>query len=162
MGVEVGVALAAAQVIGSAIEGNAQEKALNAQAEADDANAIIAGRAASDAARRGDYAAVRHKLAAGQVAGEQTARLAASGLDTTSGTLADNIGQTHMSGDLDALMAQNDAASEAYGYSVQKANLHKTADLKRQAARQALPLSLLAGVTRGAAQFLPTVRQMGA
>lgn len=155
MGVEVAVALGAASLIGSVVKGVAEKTSLDAQAQANDENAVIANRAATDAAQRGDYAAVQRKIEVGQLAGKQQLALAASGLDTTSGTPAALKASTRAMGDLDALMAQNNAASEAYGYSTQASNMRKTARLQRQQSSLAIPLSLLSGVTLGASQLLP-------
>lgn len=155
MGVEVGVALAGASLIGSLLEGSAQEKALKAQAKNDEDNAKVAARAATDAAQRGDYAASQEKMKAGQVASAAKVAGAASGVETSTGTPAKLIEQTRAMGDLDALMTTNNAAAEAYGYAVQKGNLNANAKLKRDQAGQALPMSLLTGVTRGASMLLP-------
>lgn len=91
-------------------------------------NARMAEYAAADAQRRGEENATAALRRARQVKGAQRARLAAAGLDLTSGTPADLQDQTDFFGESDANTARFNGAQEAWSSRAQAAGLRGQGD----------------------------------
>lgn len=101
----------------------------NAMAEQ---NAKIQTQAAEDAAGRGAIEANAAKQNAAQVAGSQRAAMAAGGVDVGSGSALDLLSDTARAGELDALIARNNAARESYGLQVSAADSLARGSMARQ------------------------------
>lgn len=101
----------------------------NAMAEQ---NAKIQTQAAEDAAGRGAIEANAAKQNAAQVAGSQRAAMAAGGVDVGSGSALDLLSDTARGGELDALIARNNAARESYGLQVSAADSLARGRMARQ------------------------------
>lgn len=71
---------------------------------------------AQDALQRGSMAAAQLRMRGNQLAGQQKAAYAASGVDSSSGSAADTLASTRAMAELDAQTAKNNAAREALGY----------------------------------------------
>jgi hypothetical protein len=117
-------------VVGGGIQAKMQMDAAQAQAKGErmngeyanaigEINADIANTNAQDAEMRGEKEANAYRAAVKKIVGKQRARLAAQGLDTTSGSAGDLVGETGLMGELDALTIRNNARREAYGFRVQ-------------------------------------------
>lgn len=85
-------------------------------------NAQLAEGQAADATARGAEAESRQRLATKGLIGSQRAALAASGVDANSGSAALLQEDSARQGALDALTIRNNAARQAWGYSVDAAN----------------------------------------
>lgn len=99
-------------------------------------NAQIAERAAADALNRGEKDAGKVRTQADQVVGEQRAQYAEGGAVVSSGTAADVQAATQAQGSLEALVAKNNAAREAWGFRNQ-ATQYRIAGSEAQAAGDA-------------------------
>jgi hypothetical protein len=73
-------------------------------------NALIQGRMAEDALKRG------------QIKSQQAAKMGAAGIDMGVGSAADMLADTAMMGELDALTLRSNAQREAWGHDVQASN----------------------------------------
>lgn len=101
----------------------------NAMAEQ---NAKIQTQAAEDAAGRGAIEANAAKQNASLMAGSQRAAMAAGGVDVGSGSALDLLSDTARGGELDALIARNNAARESYGLQVSAADSLARGRMARQ------------------------------
>ena len=95
-------------------------------------NAKMQTQAAEDAAGRGAIEANAAKQNAAQVAGSQRAAMAAGGVDVGSGSSLDLLSDTARGGELDALIARNNAARESYGLQVSAADSLARGRMARQ------------------------------
>lgn len=100
-------------------------------------NANLAEQAAKDAIARGDIEAGRVRSATRQTVGSQRAALAAQGIDINTGSAADVQSDTTRIGALDELTTKNNAAREAFGYTVQAWNERQQGELARLGSRNA-------------------------
>lgn len=94
----------------------------NAQGSLFDTNAKYADSLAADATQRGIFAEDRVRSAMRQTGGAQRAAAAAAGLSPDAGSARDVFQNDQMLGELDALTVRNNAAREAYGFTVQASN----------------------------------------
>jgi hypothetical protein len=78
--------------------------------------------AAADATDRGRVASGALARKQGQQIGQAQVALAASGVDTQSGTALQDIAKSRANADLDRLTLENNAAREAWGYKVKAVN----------------------------------------
>lgn len=102
-----------------------------------DLNATLADRNAADALDRGRLAENRQRGDVRGVLGAQRAAYAGSGVDLSSGSVADVQSDTARMGELDALTIRNNAAREAWGYQVEGAQLRSKAKFARQGGKNA-------------------------
>lgn len=136
MGATAGIMLlTGGSAVNSALDqraaGSAARQRGEYEAAVQEQNATLAEQQATDALSRGQIAESRQRGVTRQVTGANRAALAAQGLDTSSGSAADVIGQDQLFGDLDALTIRNNAAREAWGYNVDAANQRQSARLAR-------------------------------
>lgn len=152
--------LLAASTVAGAYGAYSSSQAAKAQAEyqADvaQANAIMAGYQREDALRRGEEEAQLAARQAERMRGTQVARLASNGLDITSGSSLSILEDTVFFGAQDAQTIRNNAAREAWGYSVQADNALASSQMYTSAARAQNParaagLSLLSSAGQFAA-----------
>ena len=127
------------------------------QADVAQANATMAGYQREDALRRGEEDAQQAARQAERMRGTQAARLASNGLDITSGSSLSILEDTAFFGAQDAQTIRNNAAREAWGYSVQADNALASSQMYTSAAKAQNPgsaagLSLLSS----AGQFAGT------
>jgi hypothetical protein len=120
---------------GQVQQGKAAEGQANYQAAVGRNNAIIAERQARDSEERGaaDELAQRRQTAA--VLGKQRAGMAANGVDLSSGSPLDILGDTAAFGELDALTVRSNAAREAYGFRAQGSQFTSDAAAQQIAGR---------------------------
>lgn len=114
------------------------------QAQVHANNQIIAERQATDALKRGDMEATRHRQAVEGLKGRQRTALASANLDLSSGSPLDILADTAGLGELDALTIESNAAREAAGYRAQGMNFGAEAALERSRAKSSLASSGLA------------------
>jgi opacity protein-like surface antigen len=131
------LASTAFQVYGQYQQGKAQQAQYDYQAQVDRNNAQIAEWQAQDALRRGEIEEKQHRIKVGQLAGRQRSVLAASGVDVSSGSALDILGDTAELGELDALTIRSNAAREAYNYRVQASNSQASSALSSLAGQNA-------------------------
>lgn len=132
-------ALNAAQTVttiaGQRQQANALDKAGAYSRAAFDENARLAEQQAADALAQGKTAELRQRTAGRQFRGAQRARLAAQGIDISSGSAADVQAETVAMSELDALTIRNNARRAAYGYQVQAGDLRRQGALAELSAR---------------------------
>lgn len=160
--------LLAASAVAGAYGAYSSSQAAKAQAEYQSdvaqANATMAGYQREDALRRGEEEAQLAARQAERMRGTQVARLASNGLDITSGSSLSILEDTAFFGAQDVQTIRNNAAREAWGYSVQADNERASSQMYSSAARAQNPtraagLSLLssagqfAGTSTGQAQM---------
>lgn len=159
--VYVGVAVA---VIGAGIsaysaseQASAQKKQLNYQAKVDANNAKIAEWQRSDALQRGEIEAQNSMRQQAQLIGAQRATLAANGTDITQGSSLDLLTSTKFTGAADVNQIQNNAAREAWGFTVDAANTRASQNLTEWQANSINPTKV--GVMTGVGSLLSSAGQ---
>lgn len=100
----------------------AEQAALNHQAQIAANNAQTANELAADALNRGVTAKLQQQLRTRQLAGTQRASMAARGLDISDGSALDILTTTEFMGQVDANTVSDNAAREAWGFRNQSAN----------------------------------------
>ncbi len=110
-----------------------QQANLNYQAQQQRNNATVAQQQADDAIARGKVEEQKRRMLTQQQIGTQTAALAGQGTDLE-GSPTDILGDTKATGELDALTIRNNAAREAYGYTMQAYGYNNDATLKTTSA----------------------------
>lgn len=93
-----------------------QQAALQAEAQVQANNAVLAGFQAEDATARGETAANQAMLKGGQVKGTQRASMAANGVDLSVGSAQLVLNDTDYITSVDAAQLRDNAAREAWGY----------------------------------------------
>lgn len=116
------IAVMAVSMAMSAKQASAQKQSGNVQAQVAEMNAKISDQAANDAINRGGAEADKQRSRARQLAGTQSATMAANGVDLGTGGAMDILGDTAAMGELDALTVLNNASREAYGHRVSAFN----------------------------------------
>jgi hypothetical protein len=132
------------------MQGQANKEQANSQAAALRQNALYMGNAANDARARGIQEADWSRVQGQGLIGTQRAAMAASGgvVDTGSNAiLQQDVAQL---AELDALTISNNAAREAYGYDVSRADNLTTARNLQTNARKGMMTSILGGALGGA------------
>lgn len=113
-------------------------------------NARILERQARYAEEQGSHDVSLIGRRARQIQGSQRARLAAQGVDVSSGSALDVQMETEAMSEMDKLMARNNAAREAYGYRSQAQAVRHGASMQGLGARSAARSTLLQSYTSGA------------
>ena len=101
----------------------------NYQAQVDRRNAIIAQQNADQKRQEGIEEARLQRIKTLQAVGSQQAAMAANGIDISSGTALDVIGDTAAQGELDALTTMYNSETEARAYENQSNNFNNQANL---------------------------------
>lgn len=119
---------------GSSIFGGlSAKKNAYANAAVAEQNAQYASAQAGDAIERGSEEAAVHYLRVGQLKGEQTAAMAANGIELGFGSPLEVVGSTAMLGEMDAATIRKNAKREAEGYRIQGFNyLNQAAGYRRE------------------------------
>lgn len=113
----------------------AAERQGNYEGDMLDLNAGLAEQSAADATARGRQAETRQRRGMRQLAGAQRAALGASGVVLDSGSALDVVQNDQALGEFDALTIRNNAAREAWGYTVQADDYRRQAGMTRAAGR---------------------------
>jgi len=105
--------------VGQQQQANATAAAANYQAQVARNNAIVNERNAQAIEQAGQTEEQNQRLKTAQVQGQQRAAMAASGIDTTSGTPLNVLGDTAKLGELDALTIRSNTARKVYNMRVE-------------------------------------------
>lgn len=125
------IAASAVSAYGAIQSGNAAKNQAEYQAAVDRDNQQRAEWQAKDALDRGAEAERQQRLKVQSALGSQRAAMAANGVDLSSGSPLDILGDTAMYGEMDALTIRSNAEREAYGYRVQSQNFATNAQLSQ-------------------------------
>lgn len=138
---------------GAIQQGQATAAANTYSAQVQDMNATLADRRAKDAIARGQVDEQRKRQQVAQVRGQQTAAMAANGVDLSFGSPLDTIVDTSVLGELDALTIRTNSAREAYDFKVDAVNKRSGAGMSRMQADNAVTGSYMnaAGTILGGA-----------
>lgn len=112
--------------------GTAQKAAKESEAQLSDYNAQVADIQATDAVQRGQQDEQRVRAGVRGMIGKQRAGFAAGNIDVGFGSAVDVQADAAFLGEQDALTVRNNAAREAWGYSVQAVDLRKRAEITRK------------------------------
>lgn len=121
-----------AGVAGTVVSGVAQAQALDAQAQQDRNNAVIAQRNAEDARQRGIVAEQAQQIKTKQMLGRQVNILSERSI-AMNGSALDILGDTAMFGKMDALTIRGNYEREAIADETQKYNFLADAQQKSNA-----------------------------
>lgn len=134
------------QLVGGAVgargayaKSKADKAAYGYQADVMDTNATIEHEASKDALRRGQTSVVNSELKTRQLKGEQTARMAANGVDLSTGSPLNILTDTDFMGANDATVLAMNAAKEAWGHDVRAMNDTSNAEMLRRRAGMESP-----------------------
>lgn len=146
MGVTAGVAVLA----GTAVSAYGSYQSGQAAKRTGRFNARIGELQADDAIQRGELDVNKQRSATQGLIGAQRASYAGQGVELDNGSALDVQGDTAQYGEMDALMARNNAAREAWGYRVGAVNSRLQGNYAARAANTQAISSLATG---GAAAF---------
>lgn len=158
------IAAAAVSAYGAVQSGNAAKNQAEYQSAVDRNNQQTAEWQAKDALDRGAEAERQQRLKVQSALGSQRAAMAANGVDLTSGSPLDILGDTAMYGELDALTIRSNAEREAYGYRAQSQNFGTSAQLTQMrgsAAQTAGAIGAGSTLLAGAGQAAGTWAKFG-
>lgn len=145
------------QAFGSVQAGTSARQSARFNASVAENNAELSRRLAEDARRRGRIEEQRNRLQAARLKGRQAAALGAQGLDTSSGSPLDVLGDTAALGELDALQIRANAEREAFQHSLRQSDFLNQASLSRARGDQAFTQGLFragGSLLTGAGRFL--------
>lgn len=140
--------------VGGLMQGQANVRQADADAEALRKNAVFLSRAAGDAKARGRHESDWARIEGQQLIGSQRAAMAGSGGVVDTGTNAILQQDAAQLTELDALTISNNAAREAYGYEVQAWDNETTARTGQKNARNGMLSSILGGALGGASSSM--------
>lgn len=139
-----------ASLLGGAMKGDADQQALEARRQAALQNRQFAQAQAADALQRGAQQAGQLRTRGSQIIGTQRAGYGASGIDANSGTAAEVQASTRAISEVDAGMAMNNAARQAWGHQVSADQYGQEAELDQRAKREVGFGTLLGGIGQAA------------
>lgn len=142
--------------IGSGLQNEAQRRAAMARAGQDYANADLAERAGANAIARGDVVGEKANLRSGHAVAEGRQQYATSGVDTSSGSPLNVLGDAKMMGALDDMTIRNNAFRESMGYKVEAINSRRKGDYEINSQKDYLAKQVLT-TSSGAAGILAGV-----
>ena len=153
------IAAAVAAVAGAAIGGvsaanaaDAQQKSAEFNAEVQANNAKIAAQQRSAALQQGQQQAQQAEMQQAQLHAQQVAAISANGVDLNSGSATDLLATTKFLGNQDVATIQNNAARQAWGYSIDSQNSSNQSLLNSWQASRSDPTT--AGVMSGVGSLL--------
>ncbi len=130
----------------SVMDARAQQQQADYNAAIDRNNAIAANYQAQSAIEKGEVDEKQSRLQTKRLAGQQTAALAANGIQLGSGSAADVLADTAEQGELDAQTTAHNAQLAAWGYKNQADNYNAQAVGTEAAGRSNATGSLLSGI----------------
>lgn len=122
---------------GAVQQGQATAASNRYNAQVQEMNATLADRRAKDALARGAVEEQRKRQQVAGLRGQQTAAMAANGVDLTFGSPLDTIVDSAVLGELDALTIRTNTAREAYDFKVGAVNQRAGATMSRMSADNA-------------------------
>ena len=117
--------------------GELEQQAAEDQAKLLEWNATIADAQAADAIKRGQEEQSRFRAGVRGLIGSQRAATAANNIEVGFGSALDVQADAAFLGELDALTIQNNAAREAWGYSVEAEDTRRRAEITRKTGKYA-------------------------
>lgn len=146
-GVATGVLIAA--TLGTALyTADVQKKQGEANAQGLEQQAKIDAMSKADALAMGDRDTERMLWRTRQALGQQRAAIAANGIDPTTGTASELLGETAMFGEIEQQDARLNAARQAWGYDVSAANNRYGADMARWSGKANSNATILGGIAQ--------------
>lgn len=136
------------------MQGQANQEQADSQAAALRQNALYMGNAANDARARGIQDADWSRVQGQGLIGTQRAAMAASGGVVDTGSNARLQQDAAQLAEFDALTISNNAAREAYGYDVSRADNLTTANNLQSTAKNGMMTSILGGALGGASSSM--------
>lgn len=124
--------------VGAIQQGQAANASAKYNAQVADMNAQMADRAAKDALERGQLEEQKQRQRTAQLMGQQTAAMAANGVDLSFGSPLDTLVDTAMLGEMDALTIRTNTYREERDIRQQGANYRGQAAMERASGRSAL------------------------
>lgn len=145
MAAAASAASGAAKAASSIFGGVSARNAAQANARMADENAAYANRQAGDAVFRGSDEVAKHYLQQAQLAGRQTAAMAANGIELGFGSPLEVLASTAALGEIDAEALRENARREAEGYRMAALNQRQEAASYRARGQAALVSGLIDG-----------------
>lgn len=127
-----------ASTLGTAYTGIATAEQHDYQSKVAANNAELSREQARDSEERGLQEQIRQAREIAAVRSAQIAQFAASGIDTSSGSALELVGDTNYFGMLDQQMIRENAGREARGFNLQAQNFQQEAGAQRRARTGAL------------------------
>ena len=134
-----------ATVLGSGLSAYSKIRAGSEQQKMFERNAQFADWQAADAVERGRINEKRTRQNTEQVIGAQRTSLASQNVDVNKGSSLDVQGDAAYLGELDALTVRNNAAKEAYGFSVEASDLRQRGKYAKQTSQMEAINTILGG-----------------
>ena len=150
------IAATAVQAVGQGVGALQANQAAKYEARVAGQNSRIASAQAVDAIDRGRRDLQRHYREASQTQGQQSAALAANGIDITFGSAAAVRGDTAMFAQEDAMTIAQNTEGEVKGFDIQGSNYRSQAQAARMRGRNALvsgAFGMASTVLGGATQY---------
>jgi hypothetical protein len=145
-------------VVGGVTQGAAQKKAAYSNALTLESNATLADASQASALQQGAQQEGRIRMKGSATENSQQADYGASGVDVHSGSAADVGASTEAVSELDAQIAKNNAARQAWGFQVQATDFRRRAQYERDTGDMAEETSVLGGVTQGLGNLRPFLK----
>ena len=145
--------MAGVSALSSVASGFVGMQQANAEAATANANAALSERRANDALERASEEESRQRREAGQLFGEQMARMAANGLDLSVGSPLKALGDTKVLEEEDAGRILESGRREAHGYQIEAANYRAQAQSKKRSGRLGLGTSIISGASQFSRNF---------
>lgn len=147
--------------VGAYSQAKSQQSALTAQAQVEANNATLNQWQAEDATARGELAVGQAQLQYAQTKGATRAALAANGVDLSVGSPASVVNDVDYAASVDVAQIRNNAAREAWGYSMQAKQATQRSAAASAGASQVSPwlqagTSLLTSATRASSRWYQT------
>lgn len=142
------IAAVTTMAAGAVQKAGAQSTAAGVNATIARSNANIDDMAAGDAIARGQLVAGRDLMTGAKVQGKQQSQLAASGVDTKSGSALTDAADAGGMSKLDSLMAESDAERAAWGYKTQANNLRYQASVDEAEGANDSTGTILGGISQ--------------
>ncbi len=148
-------------ILGNILHGMAAVQAGDFNADIATRNATLSRMAAGDAIARGHIAAQVALLRGAQTASSQTAAYAGAGVSVKSGSAVQAKADTSGMSAFDALVAENDAARTAWGYTERGRQFQQEAAIERSRGLNQLGESILGGARTAGSYSIERQLQIG-
>jgi hypothetical protein len=145
--VALAIASAAVAATGAVFSGISQAQQYRYQAQVADQNAKLAADQARDSIETTNTEALRARRAQAQTEGQQTAAMAANGVDLSFGSAADVVSDTKMLGNEDVAQIYKGGNERTRGYDINAWNYRSQAAGARAKAKGAMVQGILGGLS---------------
>lgn len=141
-------------ILGGLLKGMAAYQSGEYNAKVADNNAALALFGAGDSRLRGQLAAENLLMRGSQLASKEKTAYAGAGVDVSSGSAVTAQADTKGMSAFDAMLAENNAAREAWGYESRGQQFKEQARIDRFNGEKGLEGSILGGITQAASVAL--------